>query len=316
MDFDAEWKHLQVRRARPDDSTHWDTKSARYDSKDSKNLYAMEFVSRMELDPADTIFDMGCGTGPLSMLLAEAGHDVLAADFSAGMLDKFHQNLAQHNPNAKVETLHMSWEDDWSAFGITDQMVDVAVASRSISSFDLRLCLEKLTRIARKRVYITITTGTSPKVDPVLLRELGITVHQDCDYLYAFGLLAQAGLEPSVSYIRSPRKDTWASPEAAFEDLSVMIPLAAPDFSEAQLAEAHQQLKAWLDQHLVANPEAGMRDRKGFVQGPLTLDRMRIVPWAFISWDASPQGADALATLATTENIQRPTPRERTHSCN
>ena len=39
-------------------------------------------------------------------------------------------------------------------------------------------------------------------------------------------------------------------------------------------------------EHLVGNPEAGMPDKKGYPQGPLTLDYQRIVPWAFISWNA------------------------------
>ena len=29
-----------------------------------------------------------------------------------------------------------------------------------------------------------------------------------------------------------------------------------------------------------------MPDKKGYPQGPLTLDYQRIVPWAFISWNA------------------------------
>ena len=307
MDFDAEWKRLQLQRKRPDDSTKWDAKSARFDSKDSKNIYAQEFVSRMELRPADTVFDMGCGSGPLSMILANQGHDVLAADFSAGMLEKFHQNLAQHNPPATVKTLLMSWEDDWTQFGISDQMVDVALASRSISAFDLRMCLEKLTRIARRRVFITLSTGASPRIDPVLLREIDVTPDVDAnDYLYAFGMLAQAGLEPTVDYIRSPRKDTWATPQEAVEDLSTMIDLAAPSYDEASRNAARGRLQAWIDQHLVPNPDAGARDRKGFVQQALTLDRIRIVPWAFISWEASPQAADALAALRSSQDIPAP----------
>ena len=39
------------------------------------------------LPPAPTrVLDLGCGTGSLSVLLAEAGHDVLGLDFSARML--------------------------------------------------------------------------------------------------------------------------------------------------------------------------------------------------------------------------------------
>lgn len=43
----------------------------------------------------------------------------------------------------------MSWEDNWPAFGVREGMTDVAVASRSIATADLRDALLRLTEVAR-----------------------------------------------------------------------------------------------------------------------------------------------------------------------
>ena len=296
LDFDAAWQHLQLTTKAPDDCRRWNKKAARYDSRDTKNLYAEQFMELAQLREGETVFDMGCGTGPLACAAAEAGHAVVAADFSEGMLAKMDENMALRDvPRARslderapgsVFPICMSWEDDWSRFGLRESMVDVAFASRSIAVADLRGALRKLSGIARRRCCITITTGASPRVDLRVLQDIGIDASPNRDYIYAFGMLAQAGFEPEVRFIHSARKDTFESFDDAFGDFSQMIDVGAPDLGPAEASRARERLRDWLGEHLVRNPEAGLSDKKGFAQGSLTLDFQRIVPWAFISWDA------------------------------
>ncbi len=288
LDFDAAWKELQAIRRRPDDSLQWTKRAPRYDSTDAKNLYAEEFLQLADVRDGESVFDMGCGTGVLSVLLAEQGHPVTAADFSEGMLAKFSENMAHRGiADDAIRRILMSWEDDWSAFGLEPDMVDVAFASRSIAVADLRTALAKLTGIARRRACITMTTGVSPRVDPAVLRACEIPMVASHDYLYAFGLLAQAGFEPTVSYIHSQRKDTFPSRESALEDFFAMIDSGAPGLEGEELEAARGRMAAWLDAHLIDNPDAGKPDKKGLPQGRLALDVNRIVSWAFIAWDTT-----------------------------
>ena len=296
IDFDAAWRHLQQTTKAPDDCQRWNKKAARYDSRDAKNLYAEAFVELAGVQPGETIFDMGCGTGTLAAEMATRGHKVIVGDFSSGMLTKLRENMALRDIKVaesldaltpgSVFPLRMSWEDDWSQFGLRENMADVAFASRSIAVADLRSALRKLSSIARRRCCITMTTGTSPRVDARVLAELGVKTALGRDYLYAFGMLAQADFEPEVRFIHSARKDSFASPEDAFGDFSQMVEIGAPNLSEAERAQALANLREWLDAHLIDNPEAGLPDKKGYAQGPLTLDVARIVPWAFISWNS------------------------------
>ena len=157
LDFEKEWEFIQQTRPKPTDAQGWNKRSARYDNKDAKNAYAEEFIKKAGILPGESVFDMGCGTGTIDVLLAKQGHSVLAADFSDGMLEKLSENARMHD--VRIDAIKMSWEDDWSHFGLADNMVDVAIASRSMAVPRLDEALDKLTRIARRHCCITMLSA-------------------------------------------------------------------------------------------------------------------------------------------------------------
>ena len=221
-DWNEEWKELQKVRRHADDAAFWDKRSATFTTKDAPNLYVEKFLGYADIRPGETVFDMGCGTGALAVPLGEAGHKVVAADFSQGMLDQMQARLNEAGVRTVFPKL-MSWEDDWPAFGVREGMTDVAVASRSIATADLRDALLRLTEVARRRVCITLATGSSPRVDERILAAVGLPAVLGRDYLYAFNILAAEGIRAEVRYIDSTRDDTFASPEDAYEKLAAMI---------------------------------------------------------------------------------------------
>lgn len=157
-DWNEEWKELQKARRAADDASHWDKRAATFGSKDAPNPYVERFLKLAAIRPGESVLDMGCGTGALSMPLGAAGHLVVAADFSRGMLGVLEGELAERGI-ASVTPKLMSWEDDWAAHGVLPGSVDVAVASRSIATADLKDSLMRLTDAARRRVCITLPTG-------------------------------------------------------------------------------------------------------------------------------------------------------------
>lgn len=284
-DWNEEWKELQKRRRHADDAAFWDKRSATFTTKDAPNLYVEKFLEYAAIRPGETVFDMGCGTGALAVPLGETGHKVVAADFSQGMLDQMKERLDAQGIRTVFPKL-MSWEDDWASFGVREGMTDIALASRSIATGDLRESLLRLTDVARRRVCITLATGSSPRVDERILAAVGLPCVLGRDYLYAFNILANEGLKAEVRYIDSTREDTFASQEEAHQKLSAMI-----DDSSAVMAtgsereRARTRLAAWLDANLVPNDEAGKPDRKGVPQGAWRLCEPRTVTWAFLAWD-------------------------------
>ena len=285
-DWNEEWKELQKVRRHADDAAFWDKRSATFTTKDAPNLYVEKFLGYADIRPGETVFDMGCGTGALAVPLGEAGHKVVAADFSQGMLDQMQARLNEAGVRTVCPKL-MSWEDDWPAFGVREGMTDVAVASRSIATADLRDALLRLTEVARRRVCITLATGSSPRVDERILAAVGLPAVLGRDYLYAFNILAAKGIRAEVRYIDSTRDDTFASPEDAYEKLAAMIDdSSAVRASDTERQRARANLREWLTANLVPNESAGAPDRKGIPQLAWRLAEPRTVTWAFLAWNA------------------------------
>lgn len=285
-DWNAEWIKLQDFRRTADNAEFWDKRAPSFGSKDAPSPYILRFMELMDPQPESTFLDMGCGNGGLAVPLAQAGHTVVAADFSRGMLDALEQEMTAKGVACRISPVHMSWSDDWDAHGVGENCVDYAFASRSIATRDLEESLMKLNRAARKRCFCTLCTGASPRSDSRLLRELGLGDAIGRDYLYAFNILAVKGFEPELTYIVSKRDDSWSTFEEALESLTRMVDSAATPLGEARRQKALALLPGWLEQELTENANAGTLDDHGEMQKTYSLSRPREIGWAFISWNA------------------------------
>lgn len=273
-DWNEEWKTLQTIRDRPDDPTVWDAKAKSFPVKHgSQQGYVADFLRLADIRPGETVLDMGCGTGALATPLALAGHHVVACDFSQGMLDVMiadQSELGAKDVDVKV----MSWADDWNALGVTPKSVDVAIASRSIATSDLRDSLERLDRVARRRVCITLPGSSSPRCDDDLLRAAGLTERVGHDFLYAFNILVQMGIRPEVSYIPNTRIERFDTFDEALEKFSTVATEAARGYATDEVVQAIPgRLRTWLEESLVE------------IDGMLQLEEPRNVVWAFLAWE-------------------------------
>lgn len=283
-DWAEEWKRLQAARRRADDASYWDARAKSFGSKDSPGHYVNRFLELAGVREGESAFDMGCGTGALAMPLGLAGHRVVAADFSEGMLSVLRDYLSANDVTC-VETVRMSWEDDWAAHGVEPGSVDVALASRSIATSDIRDSLLRLDAVARRRVCITLPTGSSPRINDRMLADIGYAAIVSHDYQYALNILIQAGILPQIAYIESERKETYASADEAIALYDDMIEHGGTAIPQEEIDEAKRRMREWMDDQLIANPTAGAVDSRGRVEGPLTLKKPRANVWAFISWD-------------------------------
>ncbi len=292
IDWNGRWKAFQATRRHADDASYWDERSKTFSSADAPSEYVHQFLHLAAIRPGETVLDMGCGTGALSVPLGQQGHSVVAADFSAGMLEVMKGTLVEKDV-ASVRPVRMSWEDDWSAYGVGEKSVDVCVASRSMAVADLSAALDKLTATARRRVCVTLATGSSPRMDNRVFRVMGLP--EDCakDYLFAFNMLADKGLYPDVAYIRSVRHNLFASRPDAVERYRKMAAEALEKLGEAQRQQALLRLGAWLDEQLIAADDEAIRYAQDHGSLPenhggelLRLRDPQVTTWAFLSWSA------------------------------
>lgn len=286
-DWNVEWKELQRTRRATDDAAHWDARSKTFRRTDAPSPYVGRFLEMARVLPGETVLDMGCGSGALAVPLAVAGHTVIAADFSEGMLARTREECGAAGVDS-VKTMLLSWADDWTAHGLGPNSVDVALASRSIATDDLEAALMKLTSAARRRACVTLTTGASPRTDARVLAALDLQRVLGSEHLYAFAILTRAGLEPTVDYIVSERIDTYASPEDALARLEKMVRDACGTrISKAAVDAALERLPLWVETELVPNEHVGESDGRGSLQGAWRLQTPQKNTWAFLAWDCS-----------------------------
>ena len=286
LDWNEEWKTLQIQRRRADNEAFWDSRAATFPtSHGPQSGYAARFLELADIRPGETVFDMGCGTGALATPLALAGHRVTAADFSQGMLDAMVADQASHGVTT-VSALKMSWNDDWEAHGILPESADVAIASRSIATSDLKRALLQLDRVAQRRVCITLACGSSPRIDESLLEGVGLQPRLGRDFVYAFNILTSSGIKPEIAYIPSSRYETFDSVEEAQAVFENMVRHAADEFaSPAEIDAACALIPRWLDKNLIENDRAGQPGRGNTVEKRLRTAKTRTVTWACLAWN-------------------------------
>lgn len=130
---------------------HWDQRAEKMaeNCASPTDSYLQQLIAKIDLQGAQTLFDMGCGPGTVSLALADKLTTIYGVDYSQGML-----NVAARRAAAlKADNVHLiqrAWEEDWSDL----PRCDIAVASRSTLVADMRQAMSKLNNQARlSRLY-------------------------------------------------------------------------------------------------------------------------------------------------------------------
>jgi len=215
VDWRQAWRERERVRRLPDNVKVWDERADEFAMNAGASAYAGSFLDYLGLEPGLSVLDMGCGGGTLAIPLARQGHEVLAADFSSGMLNAL-QCAIQKEGLTGIRCVQLDfnapWEQ-WEAAGLSEDCVDVALASRSTMVEDLGAALEKLERTASQRVAVTMATEYSPKG----MKHLGERIEGGPpflpDFFFAVNILLQKGRYPVLKYIDSqkPSKDGTVS---------------------------------------------------------------------------------------------------------
>lgn len=212
IDWREAWLENSRKRADPGSSACWDERSREYREHSGRSSYTATFLEYLAIRPGQSILDMGSGSGTLAVPLARDGHQVIAADFSAGMRQAALERV-QDEGLATMRVMELDWEDNWEEAGIASKSVDVAIASRSTIVEDLADAFMKLDRTARQKVAVTMVTEYGPKgYKPLGSAQEGIEQYVP-DFVFGLNLLLQMGAYPELRYI-----DTLRGNGGAMED--------------------------------------------------------------------------------------------------
>ena len=117
VDWQQAWEYEDSRRVRPADASHWSGRAKSY-GEHSLGEYERTFIERAQIKPGQTVLDFGCGIGLLAIPLAKMGCEVIACDFSEGMLAMLRENARVAGVSDLIDVRLLAWDDDWQAAGI------------------------------------------------------------------------------------------------------------------------------------------------------------------------------------------------------
>jgi len=194
-------QHLQACGFEAKPASAWDARAAQSSWKRRHDDYSSAFLARLDLHNVDTVLDVGCGPGLLSVPVAAQVKQVHALDYSHGMLEGLRAAIAREQAT-NIKPWQLSWEDDWAQVPVCD----VAIASRSLMVPDLKQALVKLDAHASLRAYITFTTA--PRTGVLELAALlGREWIPMPDHRYVMELLWDMGREPRLDYLPTSALD-------------------------------------------------------------------------------------------------------------
>jgi len=233
----------------------WNKKALHMNERVHQSIYNKEFLEAVNDDQCESILDVGCGVGNLSLKLAERLKVVYSLDFSPVMLEQLEKN-AKELEILNINTINKSWYDSWDEI----PCADIVIASRSMEVKDMKFALEKLNQKAYKRVYLTYKVGGS-FLDDNILKVLKKEIVKKPDYIYILNILYQMGITASVQFLKSEGRTSMYDDEESF--------IQSVSWSLGKLTQ--DELKT-LKEHYAS----------------LSIDekeKNKYVSWALISWE-------------------------------
>jgi SAM-dependent methyltransferase len=212
IDWRNAWIEYNRARKAPDDAEFWSGRAKSFSHYSRVSDYTRTFIDYMAAEPGSSFLDMGSGSGTLAIPLARAGHSVIAADFSAGMLSELEHSIVAEGLST-IRTVQLDFNAPWSTWeaqGIREKSVDIALASRSTMVDDLWEAIEKLERAARKKVAITLATSLGPRSTRrlgELMEGVKGSVPFVPDYVFAMNILFQMERLPTLRFINADKVD-------------------------------------------------------------------------------------------------------------
>ena len=192
---DVDWVAFWAEKLASKKDKNWDEAAAGFYRRTKKDDYNDALFSKLILDENDTVLDVGCGEGSITIPIAKKVKKVIGIDSSPKMLE-FLKKRAEDNEISNIESILMPIEDiSYSKIGD----VDVIICSRSLNGIiPIDKVLTELNKIANKYVFITIFGPENKKIEKDFDREVNIKTEDFPDYNYFFNILFNMGIYANI----------------------------------------------------------------------------------------------------------------------
>ncbi|OPY05962.1 MAG: Mg-protoporphyrin IX methyl transferase [Syntrophus sp. PtaB.Bin001] len=255
------WEELQAitrppMKHPPDKDAGWERNFAVFYNKvaSMEKLHTLNQVNALPLLPDDTLLDVGCGPGRLSVPLAQRVKSVTSLDVSEEVL-KYCRMNADAAGLTNLTTKKLDFKD--AVPGENIEKHDVAICSRSVGLHDLK----KLSSLA-DRLTAIVSFANAPTIPHLLSNIFKGTAAENgkrppftaygmdrrLNYNILYNIAYDLGYEPNVKVVEDGFVKDYATKEEAYEDI---VTLGKVDEDKTDIFRSN------LDRYLTKNDKGG-----------------------------------------------------------
>jgi SAM-dependent methyltransferase len=193
------WRELALLLRRPADESRpaadpWQERASRFDASTRRREQGDPLLDSLiqMVNPADTLLDIGAGTGRWAVPLAGVVKSVSALDASPAMLD-----ILKSNTDAADATNVAVLQGDWGSVEVAPH--DVALSSHAMYTHpDLPAFIRKMERAALRTCVLAMRVPSHDGIIGQLSHRIHGQWHDSPNFVIAYNILLRMGVCPNV----------------------------------------------------------------------------------------------------------------------
>jgi ubiquinone/menaquinone biosynthesis C-methylase UbiE len=195
LDWDYIWKK-ELGFKKIEDKKDWNDVADKFGKWIEKDDYPEKLLNYIKVTKNDSVMDLGCGEGSITIPLAKKCSHLLAVDKSDKMLDLIQTKMIDEGLSNIITLRHDILNLNKDNIG----QYDVIVASRSVNNaYNIKELLSNLNNIAKKYVYITFYGPDNRRETNRALEIIGKKNPKNNEnYSIIFNLLTSMGIHPNI----------------------------------------------------------------------------------------------------------------------
>lgn len=261
---DIDWAHFWEKKveAKSNIKKDWDEAAKKFGKYVVCGGYTEKLISKLKLDKDDTVLDLGCGDGTITIPIAKKVKSVTGLDLSEKMLEILNKTAKEENIN-NITTI----KKDLSNIKLSDvNHHDIVLLSRSIMRIkNIQELILNINEIANKYVFITIYGDKNWKIEKEFYESIDKEYPQLPTHRYLFNLLLDMGISPNVENLNLNHHREYENLDDFFKRRNWNL----TDLTNNEI----EKLKDYLNDILKVNPENGN-----------LYNETDIVDWVLIWW--------------------------------
>ncbi len=194
---EIDWAYFWRKKleAKKDRGKDWNKRAPNFGKSAKKDDYHIKLIEKMDISKEDSILDLGCGEGSITIPLAKKAKSVTGVDSAYKMLEILNEKAKEAN----VENIQTIEEDLTKITAENVGKHDIVVASRSLNGvLNIKETIANINEIANKYVYITLFGPNNWKIEREFYQYINKEYFEFPSHRYFFNILVDMGIYPNV----------------------------------------------------------------------------------------------------------------------